>query len=68
MRALIFGVVLCPTLFMAVPASAITKQQAAAQCRAIHANASGMRVAERTGVTVQQQVKRCIQGKMKGKK
>jgi uncharacterized membrane protein len=68
MRILLLSAIALPTFLIAAPAGAITRDQAVAQCRAIHANPEGVKRADRTGVSVPQQVKQCVQAKMRANK
>jgi hypothetical protein len=68
MRFSLAGAAALSILLATAPAGAITRDQAVAQCRALHANPEGVKRADRTGVSVSQQVRQCVQAKMKGKK
>jgi len=68
MRFSLAGATVLSILLATAPAGAITRDQAVAQCRALHANPEGVKRADRTGVSVSQQVRQCVQAKMKGKK
>jgi hypothetical protein len=63
MPILVASAIALAVMSTVTPAAAMTRQQAVNECRAMHANAGGLRVAERTGVTIPQQVQRCVKGK-----
>ncbi len=52
----------------ATPAVSMTQQQAKQECIARHGGKGGVRNADRTGVTVQQMIARCMKQLTGGKK
>jgi hypothetical protein len=66
MRILLLSAIVLPTVLIAVPASAITRDQAVKECRLQHSSYT-RREADRTGVSRQQKVQACVRAKMRAK-